>query len=197
MPRPTFPRDRFDDIADDRARVGAHRAENPHMRGWVVFLWAAVATVVLVVVGIFGTLVASGRVPLFPTAITMPTPVVTATPVVDTDYAVIVLNATPEDGLATTVKDEIVAAGWNADAVTAGEAGSQDFPTTTIYYAVAQDEGAARGLAGVIGGARIMRDAVYQPADDADTPEDESSAKQLAVVIGLDRVSASPATPGE
>lgn len=166
------------------------------MRGWVVFLWAAAATVVLVVVGIFGTLVASGRVALFPSAIAVPTPVATAAPVIDTAYAVIVLNATPEDGLATTVKDQIVAAGWNADAVTAGEAGSQDFPTTTVYYAFAQDEGAARGLADVIGGAQIVQDAVYQPADDANTPEDESKAEQLAVVIGLDRVS-TPPTPAE
>lgn len=198
MPRSTFPRDRFDDVADNRARVGAHRAENPHMRGWVVFLWAAVATVVLVVVGIFGTLVASGRVTLFPTAIPTLAPIATATPVIDTSYAVIVLNATPAAGLATTVKDRIVAAGWSADAVTAGQAGSQDFPTTTVYYAFPQDEGAARGLADVIGGAQIAQDDAYQPIDDENTPdEDESEAEQLAVVIGLDRVSTPAPTPTE
>jgi hypothetical protein len=189
VPRSTFPRDRFDDVPDDRARVGAHRAENPHMRGWVVFLWAAVATVVLVAVGIFATLVASGRVTLFPTAEPTPTPIVTAEAVTDTTYAVIVLNATPVEGLATTVKDQIVAAGWSVDAVTAGQAGSQDFPTTTVFYAFPEDEGPARGLAEVIGGADVAQSDVYQQADDAATPEDESQAKQLAVVIGLDRVS--------
>lgn len=159
------------------------------MRGWVVFLWAAVATVVLVAVGIFATLIASGRVTLFPTPEPEPTPVVTAEPVTDTSYPVIVLNATPVEGLATTVKDELVAAGWSADTVTAGQAGSQDFPTTTVYYAFPDDEGAARGLAGVIGGADVAQTDRYQPVDDAATPdEDESQAKQLAVVIGLDRV---------
>lgn len=166
------------------------------MRGWVVFLWAAVATIVLVVVGIFGTLVASGRVTLFPTAAPTPIPIATVAPVIDTAYAVIVLNATPAAGLATTMKDQIVAAGWSADVVTAGQAGSQDFPTTTVYYAFAEDEGAARGLADVVGGAEIAQDAVYQPLDDADTPDvDESQAKQLAVVIGLDRVSTPAPTP--
>ena len=48
-------------------RVGAHRAENPRMRGWVVLLWAALATVVLIAIGIFGTLLASGRIDFAPT----------------------------------------------------------------------------------------------------------------------------------
>ena len=192
MPRTTFPRDRFDDVADDRARIGAHRAENPHLRGWVVFLWAAVATVVLVAVGIFGTLIASGRVTLFPTASASVTPIATATPVIDPSYSVVVLNATPVEGLATTVKDEIVAAGWSADAVLASQAGSQDFASTTVYYAFPEDEAAARGLAGVIGGAEVAQSDRYQPTDDPNTTDDESQAKQLAVVIGLDRVS-SPA----
>ncbi len=159
------------------------------MRGWVVFLWAAVATIVLVAVGIFGTLVASGRVTLFPTPTPTLTPIPTATPVIDTSYSVIVLNATGVSGLATTVKDQIVAAGWSADRVNAGQAGSQDFPTTTVYYAFPEDEGPARGLADAIGGADIAQSDAYQPVDDANTPEDESQAKQLAVVIGLDRVS--------
>lgn len=186
MPKPTFPRDRFDDVLDDRARVGAHRAENPHMRGWIVFLWAAVATMVLVAVGIFGTLVASGKVTLFPTPVPTATPIATVTPVIDTSYTVLVLNATPEEGLATTVKDQIVTAGWSADAVLASQAGSQDFPTTTVYYPFPEDEGAARGLADAIGGAEVAQSDAYQVVDDPDTPADES--RQLAVVVGLDRV---------
>lgn len=192
MPRTSFPRDRFDDVADDRARIGAHRAENPHLRGWVVFLWAAVATVVLVAIGIFATLIASGRISLLPAASASPTPVVTATAVIDISYSVVVLNATPVEGQATTVKDEIVAAGWSADAVSASQAGSQDFPTTTVYYAFPEDQGAARGLAGIIGGAAVTQSDAYQPTDDPNTTDDESQAKQLAVVVGLDRVS-SPA----
>nr|WP_246301313.1 LytR C-terminal domain-containing protein [Microbacterium immunditiarum] len=145
-------------------------------------------------VGIFGTLVAQGRIVLAPEPepTVEPTPVVT--PVVDTSFSVLVLNATPESGLATRTKDEIVAAGWAADAVTAGEAGADDFPETTVYYAFPADEAAAAGLADVIGGARVAMDATYQPPDDPNTPDDESQTKQLVVVLGLDRV-APPETP--
>lgn len=194
MPRTTYPRDRFDDVPDGGPRVGAHRAENPHMRGWVVFLWAAVATVVLVALGIFGTLLASGKVVLFPTPTPTSTPIPVASAVVDTSYSVVVLNATPVTGLATTMKDTIVAAGWAADTVQPSQAGSQDFPTTTVYYYAAADEGAARGLAEVIGGAEVAQSDVYQPVDDANTPEDEAQTKQLVIVIGLDRAPASDPT---
>ena len=158
------------------------------MRGWVVLLWAALATIVLIAVGIFGTLLASGRIELFPTPAPVVTPQPTVEPVVDTTYDVVILNATPEDGLATQLKDVVVAAGWPIDNVTAGEAGSQDFPETTVYYLTPEDEAAAAGLAGVIGGAKIAQSDVYQPA----SPE----TRQLTIVIGVDRTAAAPsATP--
>ena len=158
------------------------------MRGWLVLLWAVVATIVLITVGIFGTLIASGRIELFPTPAPVVTPVATVEPVVDTTYDVVILNATPQEGLATQLKDVLVEAGWPADNVTAGEAGTQDFAETTVYYLAPEDEAAAAGLAGVIGGAKIAQSDVYQPAD----PE----SKQLTIVIGLDRTPAAPsATP--
>jgi hypothetical protein len=182
VPKTTFPRDRFDDL-EETGRVGAHRAENPRMRGWVVLLWAAIATVVLVVIGIFGTLLASGRIELFPTpSPTASAPAVTIKPVIDTSYEVLILNATPQDGLATQMKDAVVAAGWNADNVLASEAGSNDFPTTTVYYLNPQDQAAALGLAGVIGGAKVEQSDTYQPSD--------PKKPQLTVVIGLDRTAA-------
>ncbi|MGA7148438.1 MAG: LytR C-terminal domain-containing protein [Microbacterium sp.] len=185
MPKTTFPRDRFDDLPDVD-RVGAHRAENPRMRGWVVLLWAALATVVLIAVGIFGTLLVSGRIELFPT----PAPTAESTPevvpVIDQTYAVQILNATPEQGLATQLKDQVVVAGWAPESVLAGGAGSQDFPETTVFYLNPEDEAAAAGLAQVIGGAQIEQSDVYQPVDPA--------AKQLTIVIGLDRTAAG-ATP--
>lgn len=194
MPNSTFPRDRFDDIPVESGRVGAHRAENPHMRGWVVFLWAVLATIVLIAVGIFGTLLASGRITLVPAETPIPTPVATVEPVVDTSYAVIVLNATPEEGLATQTKDILVAAGWAEESVTASGAGVTDFAETTVYYAFPEDEAAARGLAEtVLGGARVAQSDQYQPADDPATEDvDESQTRQLVVVIGLDRTSSQP-----
>ena len=155
------------------------------MRGWVVFLWAALATIVLVALGIFGTLLVTGRVALFPTPEPTVAPLPIVTPIVDPTYEVLVLNATPEPGLATQMKDVVVAAGWAEDTVLASEAGSTDFPETTIYYYLPADEAAAAGLSEVIGGAKLEQSDLYQPADD---PE----ARQLTVVIGLDRTSTPP-----
>jgi len=190
------PKDRFDDLPADHGRIGAHRAENPRMRGGIVLLWSVVATVVLVGLGVFGTMIATGRVTLFPT----PEPTVSVAPtaeaVIDTSYAVTVLNATPQRGLAAQMRDTVVAAGWPADSVLDGEAGSEDFATTTVYYATPADEGAARGLAQAIGGADVQLTDVYQPVDDpATTDVDESATKQLVIVIGLDRTDAAQATP--
>jgi len=166
------------------------------MRGWVVLLWAVLATIVLIGVGIFGTLIASGRVVLFPTPSPTSTPIPEVTGVVDTSYSVIVLNATPEEGLATRTKDLIVAAGWAPDTVHPSDAGSTDFAQTTVYYAFPEDEAAARGLADeVLGGAEVAQSDVYQPADDPNTADvDESQTKQLVVVVGLDRT-ADPPSP--
>ncbi|MFT4214425.1 MAG: LytR C-terminal domain-containing protein [Microbacterium sp.] len=189
MPKSPPPKDRFDDLPADRGRIGAHRAENPRMRGGLVLLWSAVATVVLVALGIFGTLIATGRVTLFPT----PTPTVTVTPtaeaVLDTSYKVTILNATSQEGLAGTFSDKLVDAGWSADDVTAGEAGSDDFETTTVYYSDAADEGAARGLAEAVGGAEVaLSDAYdYLVGDDGES--------QLVLVIGLDRTTQATPTP--
>ncbi|QEW03821.1 LytR C-terminal domain-containing protein [Microbacterium lushaniae] len=186
MARTTYPRDRFDDLAPSTGRVGAHRAENPRMRGGMVFLWAAVATVVLVAAGIFGSLVMSGRISLAPEPVPTTEPVPVVEPVVDTTFPVLVLNATPQEGLATQVREDVIAAGWSADAVTAGAAGATDFPTTTVYYAIEDDEAAALGLAETIGGAEIALSDQYLPPDDPET-EDDDARRQLTVVIGLDR----------
>ncbi|HYP73549.1 MAG TPA: LytR C-terminal domain-containing protein, partial [Microbacterium sp.] len=97
-------------------------------------------------------------------------------------YQVQILNATPEQGLATQLKDVVVQAGWAEDAVIAGEAGSQDFPTTTVFYSAAADEAAAKGLAEAIGGAATEQsDAYVAPSPDV---------KQLTIVVGLDRTAA-------
>nr|WP_184752912.1 LytR C-terminal domain-containing protein [Microbacterium thalassium] len=160
------------------------------MHGWTLFFWAAAATVVLTIVGVFATMVVSGRIELAPE----PEPTITATPVptvepaVDTAYQVLILNATPKEGLATQTKDVVLGAGWSSSDVTAGEAGSQDFAETTVYYLDAEDEAAALGLAEVVGGARVEQSDVYQAAVEG--------SSQLTVVLGLDRIEQSPsATP--
>lgn len=177
MPSPA--RDRFDDISPSVGRVGAHRAENPRVRGWTTLLWAILATAVLVVVGILASLAAQGRLALFPEA--LPTPVVTASvvPVVDTSYSVLVLNGTPQDGLATDLKNELVAAGWTDSLVIASNASDRAFANTTVWYAAADAEAAALGLAELIGGAEVVFDPEY--------PLPGTPATQLTVLIGVDR----------
>jgi hypothetical protein len=165
------------------------------MRGGVVFFWAALATVILIAVGIFAMFVVSGRIVLFPEPAPEPTPTVTVDPVVDTSYSILILNATPETGLATQLKDQLIAAGWVPETVLAGQAGTDDFPETTVYYATDADYAAALGLANVIGGAAVAQSTIYQPTDDPATEADEGATKQLTIVIGLDRTAAGVPTP--
>ena len=195
MPRPTFPRDRFDDIPSQPGRVGAHRSQNPRLWTPASLVWALFAIVILAAVGIFGSLVLSGRITPFPiTSPTLsPTPVVS--PVLDTSYSVVVLNATGEQGLGTATAEVIIAAGWSPETVEASTASVTDFAETTVYYALPSDEAAARGLADVIGGANVAQDDIYQLPDDPTTPDDESQSKQLTVVIGLDRTTSGSSTP--
>lgn len=188
MPRTPTQKDRFDDLPLEGGRIGAHRAENPRLRGGIVVLWSIVAIVVLVTLGIFGTLIATGRVTLFPSPSATPTTVATAEPVVDTSTRVTVLNATTQSGLAGALAQTIVDAGWAADNVTAGDAGSSDFPTTTVFYSNPAEEGAARGLAQVIGGAAVALSDAYKDLAGGD------GSTLLVVVIGVDRTDAG-ATP--
>lgn len=154
-----------------------------------MFLWAAIATLVLIIVGIFGSLVVSGRISLGEDAAPAPTVSAASSPagVVDTSYAVVVLNGTGQDGLASSVRDQIVAAGWAGDTVETADSDSTDFAQTTVYYLRDDDEAAAQGLAQTIGGAEVAQSDFLQPADDPDTPDDESAVKRLVVVVGLDR----------
>ncbi|WP_061682328.1 LytR C-terminal domain-containing protein [Microbacterium laevaniformans] len=188
MPSTPPQQDRFDDLALEGGRIGAHRAENPRLRGGIVVLWSVITIVVLVALGIFGTLIATGRVTLFPTPSATPTTISTAEPVVDTSYPVTVLNATTQSGLAGSLAQTIVGAGWSPDSVTAGDASSKDFPTTTVFYSDPAEEGAARGLAQVIGGAAVTLSDAYKGLASGD------GAKLLVVVIGADRTDAG-ATP--
>ncbi len=178
VPQPL--RDRFDDIAPSRGRVGAHRAENPRARPWTVFLWAAAATVVFVVVGVVGLMVSDGRIPLFPEAApTIAPPQPSTEPVLDMSYSVLVLNGTPGEGLATQMKDQLVQQQWAEQLVIAGNASDREFETTTVYYAVPEALPAALGLAELVGGAAVEEDPGY--------PFEGTPANQLTLVLGLDR----------
>ncbi|MFT4211494.1 MAG: LytR C-terminal domain-containing protein [Microbacterium sp.] len=179
MPRQSYPRDRFDDLPAGSGRVGAHRAENPRMRVGVVLLWAVAATIVLVAVGIFGSLIVSGKIVLFPAATESAVAIPTVTPTIDTSYTVLVLNATSESGLATEVKNELIAQGWSEQNVNASNA-SGSFDTTTVYYADEDAYAAALGLAVIVGATDVEFDENYPIAG--------VSTTQLTVVLGSDQL---------
>ncbi|GGH43794.1 LytR C-terminal domain-containing protein [Microbacterium album] len=173
----SYPRDRFDDVPRQAERVGAHRAEPPRMSRLVVFLWAALATVVLTAAGILAFLLLSQRVDILPAPERPPA----AEPVIDTDYRVLILNGTATPGLEDEAAEHLTAAGWSEDMVIPSPSSVTDFPETTVYYASPDEEAVALGIAETIGGARV------EQSDEYHSPEDP--ILEVTVVVGLDRVS--------
>lgn len=155
------------------------------MNGWVVLLWSVAAALVLIVAGIFGTLVLQDRIQFGGEAEVTPTPAKTGE--VDTAYRVLILNASGEEGLEGPIREKVLDAGWKASQVSSGAGSSDDFEKTTIYYVAADDEIAALGLADVIGGAETKKSDFYAGLNDSDDG-------QLVIVIGQDRSTAPPAT---
>lgn len=182
-----YAKDRFDDIPDDLKRVGAHRAPPAPGKGLVIFLWAALATVVLVAAGILGLFVLGDRVNFTdtttPPASTAPEPTDTPTAeaTIDPTSMVTVLNGTATKGLATRAIEQLNSAGWTQN-ITPGNASATDVTTTTVYYEDATQEGAARGLAEALGVANIQLSTQFQiPVGDGEDP-----ILQLTVVLGSD-----------
>src|SRR3954447_779521 len=117
---PSYPPDRFDRPPTDLQRVGAHRAPCPG-RGWIVFAWAALATAVLVGLGVLAMFVINDRVSFdnpfggggsVPTVTAEPTATPTVQPTQDPAVNVIVLNGTTVAGLAGQVGDSLAGQGW-------------------------------------------------------------------------------------
>lgn len=174
-----FPRDRFDDVARDQGRVGAHRAELPRSRGWTTFLWASVAAVVLFAGGVFGTLVVMGKISFGEAT---PESTMSQAPIearIDTNYSILILNATPDDAKTAEVTQLLLAAGWTQDQVFSIESDDKNFEHTTVYYPLPGDQSPALGVAGLMSEALIEQSDVYQMGDVAESA-------QLTIVIGAD-----------
>lgn len=154
----TYPPDRFDRPPADLQRVGAHRAPRPGGRGWIVFAWAALATGVLVGLGVLAMFVINDRVAFdSPFAPATETPAASETPEVqpttDPTVNVVILNGTAVDGLAASAGDVLTAAGWTVGS--RSNADASDVKTTVIFYTDASQEGAAKGLAAALGDVEI------------------------------------------
>jgi hypothetical protein len=175
-----FPRDQFDDVPEGDGRVGAHRAPARHGRGWIGFAWAALATGVLVLVGLFvlsrldssfqlnlPDLAGGGTASATASASAASTQApVTDPSAVPSDLAaglsISVLNGTKEPTADDTAGDKIKAAGWPDPA--RADSSSTSVKTTVVYYSDARYEGIARGIAKLLGGNQVQLSDAYPGA---------------------------------
>lgn len=161
----TFPQDQFDEVPAELKRVGAHRAPRPKGRGAIAFAWAALATGVLVVGGLYGLSRINpditfalpdfggdgGDPAATPSASASSVPPVTDPTTVDPalNLSISVLNGSGTDGLHNIAGDAIKAAGWPNPA--RNPSTTTDEETTVIYYRSTEFEGIALGLQQLLG----------------------------------------------
>lgn len=157
------PRDRFDDIPADLSRVGAHRAPARRGRGWVAFAWAALATGLLVLGGLYGLSRVNPAISFElpdlggdaqPTASASAVPI--AEPVTDPaavdpalKLSISILNASPTDGLQDVAGDQLAALKWPNPSRAVATA--RDEAETVVYFTSTDFEGVAKGLALALG----------------------------------------------
>lgn len=148
------------------------------MRVGLVFLWAAVAAIVLFLAGVFGALILTDRIS-FGSA---PDPVTTAPaiqPTTDTSYTILVLNASPDDANTDAAKNLILAAGWTDASVSTVIAEDRTFEQSAVYYVGEADHAAALGLADALGVTGVIQSDAYAQAG-------SEAGKELTVVLGSD-----------
>jgi hypothetical protein len=157
-----FPPDRFDEIPADLGRVGAHRAPRPRGRVAIAVAWAALASGVLVVAGLWGLSLITDRVsfeiPGFDTAEPAPTP--TVEPITDpaladlpAGFTITILNGAGVDGLGDAARDLLTAPGWPVGTVTS--AAEDGLTQTVVFYSEPSLEAVARGMVVLLGTGEI------------------------------------------
>jgi LytR cell envelope-related transcriptional attenuator len=168
-----YPRDQFDDIPADLIKVGAHRSPARKGRGWITFAWAALATGVLVIGGLYylsriGAVPDLG-LPFAPAQSESPTPSASADttePVTDPttidparNISITVLNATTTVGLENAAGDALAAAKWPVGTRTT--ASTHDEKTTVIYYSDPANEDVALGIKLALGVGAIRESSAF------------------------------------
>ena len=161
-----YPSDRFDDVPAELGRVGAHRAPAPPSRGWVIAGVIALATGMLVGLGLLALQVIDSGLDLgTPPPVGQPSAEPEVTPVTDPTtvqlpegFTITVLNGAGIAGLGQSSADALTDAGWPVGAVT--NAASDDIESTTVYYSNPADEAIALGMVELLGlGAIELSDA--------------------------------------
>lgn len=168
-------RDRFDEVPEDLARVGAHRAPARAGRGFVTFAWAALATGLLVGAGVLGlSVIERGVSAVDGTGGTTSSASAAPAATVDPNASVVVLNATTTSGLAAKASTSAKADGWKV--VSTANADTQDVKVSTVYYGSKAEQGAALGLAKSLGIGRTAQSDRFNV----------SGQSRLTVVLGAD-----------
>lgn len=188
-----YPRDRFDDVADG-PRVGAHRGAQRRGRGWIAFAWAALATGVIVGLGVLALALLNGSYSFSgstaPTSSASATPSASAsstpsasssapasqeptaaTPADQGATSVVVLNGTTTTGLAAKASTALTSAGWKVTST--GDAGTTGTTATIVYYQQASQAAVAQGIAKSLGVTAVQQSAAFPNAD-------------ISVVLGAD-----------
>ncbi len=165
-----YPADRFDELPDDVARVGAHRAPRPRGRGWIAVAWAALASGVFVVAGLWGLSLITDRVsfeiPSFEASEPMPTPTTPSSappsiePITNPDdaelpsgFTITILNGAGVSGLGQTASGILSDADWRVGTVTS--AAQDDLEQTVVYYNAPELEGVAFGMVSLLGAGTV------------------------------------------
>lgn len=159
-----FPKDPFDAVPADLKRVGAHRAPRKKGRGAIAFAWAALATGVLVIGGLYGLSRVNPDIsfdlPNFgggEEPVASPSPSASAVPPVtdpktvpkELGLTISVFNGTATEGLQNVAGDAIKDAKWPNPA--RANSTNREIATTTIYYRSTDFEGIALGLMQLLG----------------------------------------------
>lgn len=164
-----YPKDPFDDIPVDLARVGAHRAPPKSGRGWVTFAWAALLTGIFVVGGVFAlnTYRGLGFLGEKPPATAAPSVVVTAEPILDPALiaperaiTITILNGTSTTGLEDVAGEALV--GWPVGSLLVASNRTEE--TTIVYYGDPANEDVARGLVVALGTGEVRESTAYPGA---------------------------------
>lgn len=181
---PQHAQDSFDAVPAQTARQGTHRAPVAPRSGWFTFGWAALATGVLVGLGLLGLFAINNGIQFTDVirppgaAQPEPTPEPSIEPITDPSLSVTVLNGTDVTGLATRVGEAMREEGWSVG--TFSNASDNTVEVTTVYFGNPAHEAAALGLAQALGGVPIELSADFPGAD-------------LTVVLGADHPEAAGA----
>ena len=185
---PSHAPDRFDDVHGDLSRVGAHRAPRPRHHRFRAFAWAALATGVLVGIGVGGLFVINDKVSftdIVPndgaSEEAEPTEVPTAAPTTVPGMVVTVLNGTKTAGLSARAATMLGSGGWKIGS-RANATTTDIITTTTVYYYDDADEGAARGLVAALGVGDVEKSDQFRPA----VGTAAATASRLTAVLGSD-----------